>query len=107
MTAPHTRHRHPERHPMPLAPRTLLVELWIETDSPASRVQDELERALTHRFLTWGIDTIVQEDHRTCTEQGTDDHNEGVARLAGARTYIRTDGTPIDLTPRILERDDD
>lgn len=92
---------------MPLAPRTLLVELWIETDSPAGRVHDELVRALTHRFLTWGIDTIVQEDHRTCTEQGTDDHNEGVARLAGARTYIRTDGTPIDLTPRILERDDD
>jgi hypothetical protein len=92
---------------MPPKPRTVLVELWIETDTPTHRVQDELERALTHRFLTWGIDTIVLEDTRTTTEQATDDHNEGVAMSLGWPRYVRTDGTPIDLAPRILERDDD
>lgn len=40
---------------------------------------------------------IVANDPRTCEQQAQDDHNEGVARLAGARTYTRTDGLTIDL----------
>lgn len=32
-------------------------------------------------------------DHRTCTEQAIDDHNEGVARALGWSRYVRTDGT--------------
>jgi len=36
---------------------------------------------------------ITARDPRTCEQQASDDHYEGVARAAGARTYTRTDGT--------------
>jgi len=36
---------------------------------------------------------ITARDPRTCEQQATDDHNEGVALARGARTYTRTDGT--------------
>lgn len=41
--------------------------------------------------------TLTPIDLRTCDEQATDDHNEAVARQAGAKTYTRTDGTIIYL----------
>lgn len=84
-----------------------LYEITIELDSETrlALLRDTLDRIVRHTFGSSGevtnillIDTnqdpdTFTEDNRTCTQQAVDDHNEGVARLAGARTYTRTDGT--------------
>ena len=81
---------------------TYLVTIAIDSDSRPDRILNSVERMTRDWFgSTATIDSIVVEDPdqdpdfdgRTVTEQATDDHYEGVARAAGARTYTRTDGT--------------
>lgn len=77
-----------------------LYELVIELDSTTrpDRLEDTCNRMLTAWFgpQAWTI-TLTPIDLRTCEQQATDDHNEAVARQAGAKTYTRTDGITIEL----------
>tara|TARA_R110000868_G_scaffold34268_9_gene123848 strand:+ start:548 stop:826 length:279 start_codon:yes stop_codon:yes gene_type:complete len=87
---------------------TYLVTIAIASDNRPERIQDSVERMTRDWFgSTATVDNIVLEDPeqdpdfdndgRTCTEQAEDDHNEGVARARGLKTYTRTDGITIDL----------
>lgn len=77
-----------------------LYEILIELDTTgkADHLEDYCNRMLTAWFgpEAWTIE-INPVDTRTCDQQATDDHNEAVARQAGARTYTRTDGITIEL----------
>ena len=83
---------------------TYLVTIAITSDNKTDRILNSVERMTRDWFGSTAIvDNIAIEDPdedpdfavdpRTCEEQATDDHNEAVARAAGARTYTRTDGT--------------
>lgn len=81
---------------------TYLVTIAIASDNKPDRILNSVERMTRDWFgSTATVDSILVEDPdqdpeydgRTVTEQATDDHNEGAARLGGARTYTRTDGT--------------
>lgn len=43
---------------------------------------------------------IVPNDPRTCDQQAHDDHAEGHARARGLNTYVRWDGTIVEMEPR-------
>lgn len=82
------------------------ITLEIASDTRPEHLRETLDRIILHTFGSSGEVTNLVEldleedpdryydhDFRTCEQQAVDDHNEGVARLAGARTYTRTDGT--------------
>lgn len=78
------------------------VTLIIESDTRTERLREILDRIVLHTFGSSGhidnfleIDDELEPDTRCCHCQGTDDHNEGVARAYGAIAYTRTDGHTI------------
>lgn len=78
------------------------VTLLIDSDTRTERLRETLDRIVEHTFGSSGhvdnfveIDDEYDEDPRCCNCQGIDDHNEGIARSAGAIAYTRTDGHTI------------
>jgi hypothetical protein len=74
------------------------VTLEIDTTTKPDRLIDYCDRMLAGWFGPEATTlTVTPVDTRTIEEEAIDDHNEAVARAHGARAYIRTDGTRIEL----------
>lgn len=83
---------------------TYLVTIAIASDNKPDRILNSVERMTRDWFgSTATVDSILIEDPdqdpdfetdtRTCDQQATDDHNEGVTYSLGWKRYTRTDGT--------------
>jgi hypothetical protein len=93
---------------------TYLVTIAINTDTKPDRLLTTCERMTRDWFgSSASIDSIVTEDPdqdptdwdtRTCAEQATDDHNEGVTYSLGWHKYQRTDGLIVTF---VTDREED
>ena len=102
------------------------VTIEIESDTRVDRLREILDRIVLHTFgssgtvenfveldpeadpETWNVSPQIQvspdewTDTRSIADEATDEHNEAVARAAGARSYTRTDGQKITFNkPRV------
>ena len=92
------------------------VTIQIESDTRIERLREVMDRIILHTFGSSGsVENFIEvdcdgdpmdwTDTRTIQDEATDEHNEAVARAAGARTYTRTDGKVVAFGPTTVVYD--